>query len=66
MSAVILHEGKQSPSKAKVCYLFLNLILYNFESMSKIIVVINQSNTCLDKNDTYVMSYSIPNMLEYI
>ena len=37
--------------------------------MSKIIVVINQSNktnrACLDKNDTYAMSYSILNMLEY-
>ena len=38
--------------------------------MSKIIVVINQSNktnrACLDKNDTYAMSYSILNMLEYV
>ena len=44
--------------------------------MSKIIVIINQSNktklfevtigACLDKNDTFVMSYSILNMLEYM
>ena len=45
-SAVILHEAKLSLSKAKVCKLFLNSILYNmyFESMSKIVIVINQSN----------------------
>ena len=43
--------------------------------MGKIIAIINQSNktnlnystigACLDKNDTYVMSYSILFVLEY-
>ena len=47
-SAIILHEGKQSLNKAKKCYfyltkLFLNLILYYLESMSKTNVVINQT-----------------------